>query len=288
MVRLDKKYRDDLDVLLSQKLSVSEKDSRVPKEIPISTIAQVENRTSYGGITRLDNKRVITLSSNVLFGYNANEIIRKISRQLHKFELKNGYSVKFTGEQDMQAETGNYMVKALFIAIALILIILVAQFNSLSKPLIIIVQVFFSFTGVFLGFAIFRLDISIMMTGMGIIAVAGIVVKNGIIIIDYTDKLIAGGQDKVKAIIQGGKTRLTPVLLTALSTILGLLPLAIGLNINFLTLFRDLNPQFYLGGDNAAFWNPLAMTIIFGLSFATVLTLLVLPAMYKIIYARKH
>ena len=288
MVRLDKKYRDDLDVLLSQTISVSERDSRVPKEIPMSTIAQVENRTSYGGITRLDNKRVITLSSNVLFGYNANEIIRKISRQLHKFELKDGYSVKFTGEQDMQAETGNYMVKALFIAIALILIILVAQFNSLSKPLIIIVQVFFSFTGVFLGFAIFRLDISIMMTGMGIIAVAGIVVKNGIIIIDYTDKLIAGGQDKVKAIILGGKTRLTPVLLTALSTILGLLPLAIGLNINFVTLFRDLNPQFYLGGDNAAFWNPLAMTIIFGLSFATVLTLLVLPAMYKIIYARKH
>ena len=224
----------------------------------------------------------------MLFGYNANEIIRKISRQLHKFELKDGYSVKFTGEQDMQAETGNYMIKALFIAIALILIILVAQFNSLSKPLIIIVQVFFSFTGVFLGFAIFRLDISIMMTGMGIIAVAGIVVKNGIIIIDYTDKLIAGGQDRVKAIIQGGKTRLTPVLLTALSTILGLLPLAIGLNINFVTLFRDLNPQFYLGGDNAAFWNPLAMTIIFGLSFATILTLLVLPAMYKIIYARKH
>jgi multidrug efflux pump subunit AcrB len=245
------------------------------------------NRTSYGGITRLDNKRVITLSSNVLFGYNANEIIRRISRQLPKFELKEGYTVKFTGEQDMQAEVGNFMIKALFIATALISIILVTQFNSLSKPLIIVLQIVFSLTGVFLGFAVFGLDISVMMTGMGIIAVAGIVVKNGIIIIDYTDKLIDSGMDKVEAIVQAGTTRLTPVLLTALSTIMGLLPLAIGININFVTLFTELDPQFYFGGDSAAFWNPLVMTIIFGLSFATVLTLFVVPAMYKLIYARK-
>jgi multidrug efflux pump subunit AcrB len=113
------------------------------------------------------------------------------------------------------------------------------------------------------------------------------VVKNGIIIIDYTDKLIDSGMDKVEAIVQAGATRLTPVLLTALSTILGLLPLAIGININFVTLFSELDPQFYFGGDSAAFWNPLVMTIIFGLSFATVLTLFVVPAMYKLIYVRK-
>ncbi len=286
MVRLDKKFRDDIDVLLSQTISVPGGNGE-PKKIPISAIAHVSNRTSYGGITRLDNKRVITLSSNVLFGYNANEIIRQISLQLPKFELKPGYTVKFTGEQDMQAETGQFMVKALFIATALILIILVIQFNSLSKPMIIILQILFSLTGVFLGFAILRLDISVMMTGMGIIAVAGIVVKNGIIIIDYTDKLIQSGMEKKEAIIRAGATRLTPVLLTALSTILGLLPLAIGININFVSLFTDLDPQFYFGGDSAAFWNPLAMTIIFGLSFATVLTLVVVPAMYRIIYARK-
>jgi len=286
MVRLDEKYRNDIDVLLSQTVSVpGGKDGF--KKIPISAIASVSNRTSYGGITRLDNKRVITLQSNVMFGYNANEIIRQISMQLPNFELKEGYTVKFTGEQDLQAETGNFMVKALFIAIALILIILVSQFNSLSKPLIIVLQIFFSFTGVFLGFAFFGLDISIMMTGMGIIAVAGIVVKNGIIIIDYTDKLIDSGMDKAEAIVQAGATRLTPVLLTALSTILGLLPLAIGININFVTLFSRFDPQFYFGGDNAAFWNPLAWTIIFGLTFGTVLTLIVVPAMYKIIYARK-
>jgi multidrug efflux pump len=286
MVRLDKKYRDDIDVLLSQTISVPGGRSG-PKNIPISAVASVSNRTSYGGITRLDNKRVITLTSNVLYGYNANEIIGQIDMQLPKFELKEGYTVKFTGEQDMQAETGSYMVRALMIAIGLILIILVTQFNSISKPLIIILQIFLSFTGVFLGFAVFRMEISIMMTGMGIIAVAGIVVKNGIIIIDYTDKLIDSGMEKVEAIIEAGATRLTPVLLTALSTILGLLPLAIGINLNFITLFSRFDPQFYFGGDNAAFWNPLSWTIIFGLTFATILTLVVVPSLYKMLYTRK-
>ena len=286
MIRLDEKYRHDIDVLLSQTI-MTPGGNGGPKRIPISSFARVTNQTSYGGITRLDNQRVITLSSNVLFGYNANEIIRQISRQLPRFELKQGYTVKFTGEQDMQAEVGNFIIKALFIATALILVILVAQFNSLSKPLIIILQIVFSLTGVFLGFAIFGLDISVIMTGMGVIAVAGIVVKNGIIIIDYTDKLIDSGMDRTEAIIRAGATRLTPVILTALSTILGLLPLAIGININFLTLFSELDPQFYFGGDSATFWNPLVMTIIFGLSFATVLTLVVVPAMYKLIYARK-
>jgi len=287
MVRLDEKYRNDIDVLLSQEIIVPGGEGG-PNRIPISSFAHVTNRTSYGGITRLDNKRVITLFSNVLFGSNANEIIRQINRQLPGFELKDGYTVKFTGEQDMQAEIGNFMIRALFISTALILIILVAQFNSLSKPLIIILQIVLSLTGVFLGFAIFGLDISVVMTGMGIIAVAGIVVKNAIIIVDYTDKLIDTGMDKIAAIVRAGATRLTPVLLTALSTILGLFPLAIGININFMTLFSELRPQIYFGGDSAAFWNPLVMTIIFGLSFATVLTLIVVPTMYKLIFARKN
>jgi multidrug efflux pump len=286
-VRLDKKYRRDIDVLLSQKLRVSSNEGGPPAEIPLSAVAEVSYVSSYGGITRIDNKRVITLSSNVLSGHNANEIIRQINRFLPRFELPEGYSIAFTGEQDFQREVGSYFVKALFIAMALIFLILVGQFNSLSKPVIIITQIFFSFTGVFLGFSIFGIDISIMMTGMGIIAVAGIVVKNAIIIIDYTDKLMAESVDKMEAVIQGGATRLTPVILTALSTILGLLPLATGVNFNFQTLFTKLDPQFYLGGDNAAFWNPLAWTIIFGLAFATVLTLIVVPAMYTIIFVRR-
>jgi multidrug efflux pump subunit AcrB len=287
-LRLAKKYRTDIDVLLSQTIEVHSNSGGPPARIPLSAIADVSYSSSYGSITRIDNKRVITLSSNVLSGYNANEIIRQIRRALPKFEIPQGYDIRFTGEQDIQAEIGSYFIKALFIAIALIFVILVAQFNSLSKPLIIVVQIFFSLTGVLLGFSLFGIDISVLMTGMGIIAVAGIVVKNGIIIIDYTDKLIAGGMDKMEAIVRAGSTRLTPVLLTALSTILGLLPLAIGVNFNFQTLFTEFDPQFYFGGDNATFWNPLAWTIIFGLAFATILTLIVVPAMYTLIIARKR
>jgi len=286
-LRLAKRYRTNIDVLLSQTIEVRSNSGGPPARIPLAAIADVSYSSSYGGITRKDNKRVITLSSNVLSGYNANVIIRQIRKDLPKFELKQGYEIMFTGEQDIQAEIGSYFIKALFIAIGLIFTILVAQFNSLSKPLIIIIQIFFSLTGVLLGFSLFGIDISVLMTGMGIIAVAGIVVKNGIIIIDYTDKLISEGMEKMEAVVQAGATRLTPVLLTALSTILGLLPLAIGMNFNFQTLFTELDPQFYLGGDNAAFWNPLAWTIIFGLAFATILTLIVVPAMYTLIFAQK-
>ncbi len=287
-LRLAERYRRNIGVLLSQEMSVPSREGNAPPfKIPLSAVARISYETSFGGVQRINNKRVITVSSNVLSGYNANEIIRRIGRELPKFPLRDGYSIQFTGEQDLQKEIGQFMVKALFIALGLIFVILVAQFNSVAKPLIIISQFFFSFIGVFLGFAIFKLDISVMMTGMGIIAVAGVVVKNGIIIIDYTDNRIASGMDRMEAIVQAGATRLTPVLLTALSTILGLVPLAIGMNFNFATLFSRLDPQIYFGGDSAAFWNPLAMTIIFGLSFATVLTLVVVPAMYAIVYGRK-
>ena len=287
-LRLAKKYREDIGVLLSQEITVpSRQQNSPPYKVPLASVANISYQTSYGGIQRIDNKRVITVSSNVLSGYNANEIIFRIGRALPKFSLPDGYSVEFTGEQDMQQETGQFMVVAMFIALALIFIILVAQFNSIAKPLIIISMFFFSFIGVLLGFVVFEIDISVMMTGMGIIAVAGVVVKNGIIIIDYIDNRIESGMDKMEAIIQAGATRLTPVLLTALSTVLGLVPLAIGMNFNFQTLLTRLDPQIYFGGDNAAFWNPLAMTIIFGLSFATILTLVVVPAMYTIFFVRR-
>ena len=285
-LRLDKKYRYDLEVLLSQKITVPSKNNGPASKIPISSVASVELTSTYGGINRVDNKRVITIASNILTGYNANEIILDIKKALPRFKLPDGCTVSFTGEQEGQKEIGDYLVKALFIAIAFILIILVAQFNSIAKPLIIASQIIFSIIGVLLGFIIFNIDISVMMTGMGIIAVAGVVVKNAIILIDYVDARFEVEEDKINAIVVAGATRLTPVLLTALSTILGLMPLAIGMNINFVTLFTELNPQIYFGGDSVAFWNPLAWTIIFGLAFATFLTLIVVPAMYKIIYVR--
>ncbi len=285
-LRLAEPYRNSVQALLSQKLLVPSKNGNGVNQIPISAVANADYTSTYGSIRRIDNNRVITLSSNVQTGYNANEIIVSIKKALNNFDLPDGYSVYFSGEQEMQNEIGNYLVKALFIAVALILIILVAQFNSLVKPLIIVVQILFSFIGVLLGFTLFQLDFSVMMTGMGIIAVAGIVVKNAIILIDYIDAAMERGEDKITGIINAGATRLTPVLLTALSTILGLMPLAIGVNINFITLFSRLNPQIYFGGDNVAFWNPLAWTIIFGLGFATFLTLIVVPAMYRIFYVR--
>jgi multidrug efflux pump subunit AcrB len=281
-LRLHEKYRNDIDVLLSQEVRTMNGSS-----IPLSAVARIEHETTYGGITHLDNERVITLSSNVLSGYNPTQIIFQIIRALPGFPLKEGYEINFTGEQEMQQEAAAFLVKAMFISAALIFIILVTQFNSVTKPFLIITQIIFSLIGVLLGFIIFGMDISVMITGMGIIAVAGIVVKNGIIIVDYTDRLMVKGGDKLEAVVQAGETRLTPVLLTALSTILGLVPLTTGTNFNWITLFTSLDPQIYFGGDMAAFWAPLGYTIIFGLTFATILTLIVIPAMYTIGYVRR-
>jgi multidrug efflux pump subunit AcrB len=171
---------------------------------------------------------------------------------------------------------------AFLLAIFLIMIVLVAQFNSIIKPIIIMTQILFSMIGVLLGTIIFNIDFSIVMTGMGIIAVGGIVIKNGIMLIDFTNVLIDRGVERKQAIIQGGSVRITPVLLTAGAALLGLLPLAVGLNFNFLTFFSDLNPEIFFGGPSAAFWKPLAWTIIFGLSFATFLTLILVPCMYSV------
>ncbi|MEX0844962.1 MAG: efflux RND transporter permease subunit, partial [Balneolaceae bacterium] len=250
--------------------------------IPVSAVATPRLSTSYGAINRIDLERVVTISSNVLTGYNANEINQQIRESLTDFEVPQGYEISLTGEQEEQAETGQFLMVALFAAIGLIFLVLVSQFNSIGKPLIIMSQVLFSLIGVFIGFATFGMDISVVLTGMGIIAVAGIVVKNGIILIDYIDILRNDGKTLKEAVIEGGATRLNPVILTAASTILGLIPLAIGLNIDFFGLFSSFEPNLYFGGDNASFWGPLAWTIIYGLGFATFLTLFLVPSMYYI------
>jgi len=280
-IRLQKVYRDNLEHLLNLNLMVQGGQNGFTK-IPISSVVDAEYTSTYGGIIRKDFKRVITLSSNVLTGYNANEIVLELKDKLKNFPMEDGYTFEFTGEQEDQEENTAFLSVAFLAAILLILVILVLQFNSITKPIIIILQIVFSMIGVLLGITLFSIDFSIIMTGMGIIAVGGIVVKNAIILIDYTDILIAKGKDKKEAIIEAGATRLTPVILTAASTILGLLPLAIGMNIDFVTLFTEWNPHIYFGGDNAAFWQPLAWTIIFGLAFATFLTLVLVPSMYSI------
>lgn len=285
-VRLKEKYRKKVSDLMNLNIPVPGGPNGL-REIPISSIAKIEYESSYGGVIHQEYKPTITLSSNVLTGYNANEIVQQISTALNDFKLPKGYEFVFTGEQQDQQESGDFLTRAFLIAIALVFLVLVSQFNSLSKPVIIMLQVVFSMIGVLLFTTLFGMSISVVMTGVGLIAVIGIVVKNAIILIDYTDILVNRGGEFKDAVITGGATRLTPVLLTAASTIFGLLPLAIGMNINFETLFTDFNPNIYFGGDSAAFWNPLSWTIIFGLTFATFLTLVVVPSMYYIIFRKR-
>lgn len=256
------------------------------RQIPLSVVAHLEYVNSYGQINRLNLKRVITISSNVLDGFNANLINDELRKVIPQFPKSSEIDIRITGEQEDQAESMLFLSKAMILCLFLIMFILITQFNSMSKALIIISEVVFSLIGVLLGYMIFGMTISIIMTGMGLVALAGIVVRNGILLVEFTDVLKRQGVKTRQAIIKAGMTRITPVILTATATILGLIPLAIGMNINFKTLITELNPHLHFGGDNVMFFGPLSWTIIFGLSFATFLTLVLIPVMYLVIYTR--
>ena len=275
------------DKILNMKIVYRDMASGILRQIPLSAVAKINYENSYGGIKRKNLKKVITLGSNVLTGYTANDINNKITKSLPGFNKKEGVDINLTGENEDMKDTMMFMIKAVLLTLCLILFILITQFNSISKTLIILSEVIFSVIGVLLGYDIFGMDYSIVMTGMGIVALAGIVVRNGILLVEFTDVLKERGLKTRDAIIQAGKTRITPVVLTATATILGLIPLAIGLNINFETLFTELNPHLWIGGDSVRFFGPLSWTIVFGLSFATFLTLILVPAMYFIIYSAK-
>lgn len=294
-LRMAKKYRYDITSLMNQKITFRNNKGRL-MQIPIYSVASYDNGDSYGTVKRKNLKRVLTLYSNVIEGYNANEINSELERTLSSYKLPDGYEANFTGEQKEQKKTMAFLTGAMALAISLILIILVSQFNSMVKPFVILASVLFSTIGVFGGIAAFKMDFVIIMTGIGLISLAGVVVNNAIVLIDYIDFLKANkkkehGYDEesnlplpqiIECIVEAGKVRLRPVLLTAITTVLGLLPMAVGMNINFGTLLSDFNPQIYFGGDNAAFWGPMSWTVIFGLTFSTFLTLLVVPAMYLI------
>jgi multidrug efflux pump len=253
------------------------------KNVPISSLVKIDYTSTLGSVKRKNQKRVITLRSNVLNGYTPTAVNVDLARSIADFKKKaDGVTIKQTGEGEQQAETGAFLGKALVIALMVILLVLVLQFNSMSKSVIILTEILFSVIGVVLGFAITKMEVSVIMTGLGIVGLAGIVVKNGILVIEFTDELRGRGMKTREAAIEAGKTRIIPVLLTALAAILALIPLAIGFNINFVTLFSDLNPHIYFGGDNAVFWKPLSWTIIFGLAFAFFMTLVMVPSMYII------
>ncbi|MCC2546072.1 efflux RND transporter permease subunit [Hymenobacter sp. BT175] len=278
-VRYAKPYREDVDALVNAPLTFRDATGQV-RQVPISAVADVTYGTTYGGIKRKDVKRVITISSNVLNGFTGPDVVANIKTALKAFPTPPGYTIKMGGAEEDQKETSDFLPLAGLGALALIFLILVTQFNSFSKPVIILSEVLFSVAGVFFGLAITGMNISIVMTGVGIIALAGIVVKNGILLVEFTDMLRSQGMPLREAIVLAGRTRLNPVILTATAAILGLIPLAIGLNIDFYELFNSGSPHFFIGGESVVFWGPLAWTIIFGLSFATVITLVVVPVMY--------
>ncbi|MBX9850403.1 MAG: efflux RND transporter permease subunit, partial [Cytophagaceae bacterium] len=287
MVRLSSTQRNNLEQLLNTPVTYMDMAIGQIRQVPLSSVARAEYVNSYGGIKRKNQKRVITISSNVLTGFTPDEVNRNVQRELSYIEAPEGTTIDMTGEKEEQEAAGKFLVGALLQALALIFIILVTQFNSWVKPIIILSEIVFSIIGVLLGFVIFRMEISIVMTGIGIVGLAGIVVKNGILLIEFIDTGRAQGMKTRQAIIEAGRTRLNPVLLTATACILGLIPLAIGLNVNFFTLFSELKPHFFLGGESVVFWGPLAWTIIFGLSFATFLTLVLVPAMFYFLYVRR-
>ena len=288
-LRIEEHLRNDINTLLNLPLTYRDMASGgVVRQVPMSAVAKIEYSNSYAGIQRIDQKRVITLSSNVLGGFNPNEVVAELRGRLATLNMPDGVTIKMTGEQEDQAETSNFLGVAFMVAFGLIFMILVIQFNSTSKPLIILSEIIFSVIGVLIGFSLFKMEISIVMSGVGVMALAGIVVRNGILLVEFTDLLRSQGMELRAAIAEASKTRMTPVLLTAMAATLGLIPLAVGLNINFVTLFTEFNPHLFLGGDNVAFWGPLSWTMIFGLIFGTFLTLFLVPVMYLLVAKLKE
>ena len=302
-VRFDEKYRKNSESLLDQYIVFRDQSNGKIKEVPISATVKLKNANSFSAIKHKDLSRVVTVYSPILAGYNANEVFLNVKKAIETgFEgFKNNVSYSFTGEIAEQEKNMSFLVSALFTALGLILFLLVLQFNSISNPLIILLSIFLSFTGVLYGISIFNMPFVIMMTMMGIISLSGIVVNNGVVLIDYTNLLVERKkldlgieadkplqiEDFKNSVISGGAARLRPVLLTAITTILGLIPLATGLNINFFTLVSEWNPNFFVGGDTVVFWGPLCWTVIFGLTFATFLTLVIVPISFYLVYRIK-
>ncbi len=283
-LRNDVLQRKSLDDLLNMKITYRDMAMNgAIRSVPIINMVKVDYTNTLGSVKHKNQKRVITLRSNLLSGFTPPAVNQVIAHDIEGFKSKaSDVSIEQTGEDAQQAETLAFLGKALLIALGLILISLVLQFNSVSKAVIILTEIIFSVIGVLLGFTLTGMTVSGVMTGLGVVGLAGIVVKNGILVIEFADELRSRGLKTREAVIQAGKTRIIPVLLTAMAAILGLIPLAIGFNIDFVSLFSNLNPHIFFGGDNAVFWKPLSWTIIFGLAFAFFMTLIIVPSMYLI------
>jgi multidrug efflux pump len=301
-LRYKEDFRNNPQALMDQKITFRDMLSGQLVQVPIRTVIKEPHKTSsYSSVKHKNLDKVVTVFSNVSEGYNPNEVVDSLKSKLKNYKSGNNVSFKFTGQQEDQAKEMAFLGNALLFALFLVFLIIVAQFNSISSPAIIMTSVVLSLIGVFLGLVIFQMDFVIIMTMIGIISLAGVVVNNAIVLIDYTILLINRRREELKTpedenlamteviecIAEAGRTRLRPVLLTAITTLLGLIPLAMGININFITLYSDYDAQFFIGGDNVMFFGPLSWTVIFGLSFATFLTLVVVPIIFLLLYRSK-
>lgn len=289
-VRLAKPYREDLNSLAD--LTVVAEG----QQIPLSSVANWSVGKGSGDVLRKDLDRMVTVTSDVRAGYNANAVLAEVQNYLRGFasSLPSGYNLRYAGQQEEQQESQTFLIGAFFMTIFIIGFILVSQFDSVTKPLIILSSVVLSTIGVLIGLMVFRMPFGIIMTGVGVISLAGVVVNNAIVLIDYIDILRRrDGLSRHEAIVRGGRTRFRPVLLTAVTTVLGLTPLAIGLNFDFIGLYTQLRPDLFWGGEQASWWGPMAIAVIAGLTFATFLTLVLVPVMYSLLddfdgFLRKH
>ncbi|MFC5047396.1 efflux RND transporter permease subunit [Aquimarina hainanensis] len=298
-VRFNKENRYNTSALFNQSVTFRDPNSGRIIEVPVSAVASQRNTSSFSAIKHKDAKRVVTVYSGLQPGYtDAGAIVSQIQNEMANFTtLPKGVKIDYTGQIEEQNKQMSFLMGAFFAGLGLIMLLLVFQFSSISKPTIIMIAIFLSFIGVFGGILITGASFVIMMTMMGIISLAGIVVNNGVVLLDYTQLLIdrkkvelnlkedevLPNEEVLKLIVKGGKARLRPVLLTAITTVLGLIPLAIGFNIDFFSLFNEFNPKIYLGGDNVIFWGPLAWAVIYGLIIATFLTLIIVPSLFFIV-----
>jgi len=288
-VRAQEDQRYNIDVLRNLKITYRDlATGGAIRQVPISAFTDIRYTNTYANIKHKQQRRVITLGSNVIKPFNGADVNAQIAQTLKNFKLPPNVSIRMGGAQDDQIETATFLGTALMISFMMILIILMALFNSIGKTLIILSEIFFSIIGVFLGLSIFHMTFSIVMCGVGIIALAGVVVRNGILLVEFMDMLLEQGANIHDAVVEAARIRMTPVLLTASAAIMGLLPLAVGFNIDFAALFTSFKPHIYFGGDNVAFWGPLSWTMIFGLGFATIITLIIVPCMYLIRYNIKE
>ena len=294
--------RNSAEKILNQKITYRDMTTGRIVQVPVSAIASYKENDTFSAVKRKDMDRVVTIYSNVLDGYNANEVVAQIKKEMVGFEPNGGSNVAFTGQQEEQAKEMSFLLMALIIALVGVVLVLIGQFNSISTPVVLMLSILFSFIGVFLGLVVFRQDFVIVMTMLGIISLAGVVVNNAIVLIDFTIMLIDRRKEELgipaesqlpwaelkRITIESGATRLRPVMLTAITTILGLVPLVFGLNIDFVNWFSTYDANFYLGGDNVAFWKPMSIAIIYGVVFSFFLTLIMVPVMFVMLQKVKY